>query len=78
MHETSSAISPIALIYLGMGLLMARILLEGTHTRKFTRLQWLQFLLDGARITLLWPLVLFLEKFERWLKHDIHPHDPKS
>ena len=68
MHEPSSTISPIALIYLGMGLLTTRILLEGSDTRKFTRLQWLQFLLDSTRITLLWPLVLFLEKFEHWLK----------
>ena len=68
MHEPLSTISPIALIYLGMGLLTARIMLEGSNPRKFTRLQWLQFLLDSTRITLLWPLVLFLEKFEHWLK----------
>lgn len=78
MHEASSAISPIALIYLGMGLVTARILLEGTRPRKFNRLQWMQFLLDGARITLLWPLVLFLEKLERWLKHDNSSPDSHS
>jgi len=68
MPETTSNISPPALIYLGMGLVLARILLDGTNTRKFTWLQWLQFLVDAARITLLWPLVLFLERFEAWLK----------
>ena len=67
MPETTSTISPPALIYLGMGLVLARILLDGTNTRKFTWLQWLQFLVNAARIVLLWPLVLFLEKFEAWL-----------
>ena len=68
MHETTSNISPPALIYLGMGLIIARILLDGTNTRGFTWLQWLQFLVDAARIVMLWPLVLFIEKFEAWLK----------
>ena len=70
MHETTSNISPPALIYLGMGLILARILLDGTNTRGFTWLQWLQFLVDAARIVMLWPLVLFIEKFEAWLKSD--------
>ena len=70
MHETSSTISAPALIYLGMGLVIARILLEHTKTRSFTWLQWLQFLVDAARIVMLWPLVLFMEKFEGWLKSD--------
>lgn len=68
MHETTSNISPPELIYLGMGLMIARILLDGTNTRGFTWLQWLQFLVNGARIVMLWPLVLFIEKFESWLK----------
>jgi hypothetical protein len=78
MHETTSNISPPALIYLGMGLILARILLDGKNTRGFTWLQWLQFLVDAARIVMLWPLVLFLEKFETWLKSDSTdevPHD---
>lgn len=70
MHETSLTISAPALIYLGMGLVIARILLENTKTRGFTWLQWLQFLVDAARIVMLWPLVLFMEKFESWLKSD--------
>lgn len=68
MHETTSNISPPALIYLGMGFTIARIQLEGVNTRGFTWLQWLQFLVDGARIVVLLPLVLFIEKFEAWLK----------
>lgn len=70
MHETTSTISAPALIYLGMGLMIARIQLEGTHTRGFSWLQWLQFLVDAARIVMLWPLVLFMEKFEAWLNSD--------
>jgi len=70
MHETTSNISPPALIYLGMGLILARILLDGTNTRGFSWLQWLQYLVDAARIVMLWPLVLFIEKFETWLKSD--------
>ena len=68
MHETTSNISAPALIYLGMGLMIARIQLEGVNTRGLTWLQWLQFLVDGARIVMLWPLVLFIEKFEAWLR----------
>jgi hypothetical protein len=54
-----------------MGLILARILLEGTNTRGFTWLQWLQFLVDAARIVMLWPLVLFIEKFVTWLKSGV-------
>ena len=71
MHETtSSTISAPALIYIGMGLMIARIQLGDTNTRGFTWLQWAQFLVDAARIVMLWPLVLFIEKFEGWLKSD--------
>jgi hypothetical protein len=60
--------TPPALIYLAMGLIIARISLDGTKTRGWKWLQWLQFLVDAARITLLWPLVLFIEKLSSWLK----------
>jgi hypothetical protein len=70
MHETSTNISPPVLIYLGMGLVLARIMLDGTQTRQFNWLGWLQFLVNAARIVVLWPLVLFMEKFEAWLKSD--------
>ncbi|MFZ6027509.1 MAG: hypothetical protein ACOYYS_07310 [Chloroflexota bacterium] len=74
MHETPTTglFSPPALLYLGMGLVTARILLEGTRTRGLKWLEWLQLLIKAASITLLWPLVLFLERFEAWLK-DIKP-----
>ena len=68
MHETTSNISPPALIYIAMGIVIARILLDKTNTRGFTSLQWAQFLVDAARIVMLWPLILFIEKFETWLK----------
>jgi hypothetical protein len=68
MHETPSNISPPVLIYLGMGLITARILLAKTNLRSQTRLEWLQFLVKAGSTVLLWPLVLFLEKFELWLK----------
>jgi hypothetical protein len=60
--------TPPALVYLGMGLLVARIILDGTRTRGFTWLQWLQFLFNAARLTLLWPLVLLIDKVMIWLK----------
>jgi hypothetical protein len=68
MHETTSNISAPVLVYLGMGLILARIMLDGTNTRGYTWLQWLQFLVDAARIVMLWPLVLFIEKFTAWLQ----------
>ncbi len=70
MPETTLNISAPALIYIAMGLLMARIILDRKSTRGFNWLQWLQYLVDAARIVLLWPLVLFIEKFEAWLKSD--------
>jgi hypothetical protein len=70
MHETASNSSAPALIYIGMGLMIARIQLGDTNTRGFNWLQWLQFLVDAGRIVMLWPLVLFIEKFEGWLKSD--------
>ena len=78
MPETTSNISAPALIYIAMGLVIARIMLDGTSVRGYKWLQWLQFLVDAARITLLWPLVLFIEKLEAWLKppsDDEVPHD---
>ncbi len=51
-----------------MGLIIARILLTGVNLRHLTILEWLQFLVKAGSTVLLWPLVLFLEKFETWLK----------
>lgn len=65
-------ITPPVLVYLGMGLVVARAMLDRTQTRGLTWLQWLQFLVDALRIVLLWPLVLFVEKIGTWLK-DIPP-----
>jgi hypothetical protein len=62
-----------AIVYLGMGFIVARIMLDGKKTRGFTWLEWLQFLVDAARIVLLWPLVLLVEKVETWLKTDTIP-----
>lgn len=59
------------LIYLGMGLVTARIMLDGTSTRGYHGLQWLQMIVNAASIVLLWPLVLFAEKISQWLQ----PHD---
>ena len=60
-------------IYLAMGAMTARILLDGTSTRGFSRMEWFQFIFDVIRIIFLWPLVLFVEKVVAWLK----PH-PKE
>lgn len=69
MHsETQSAISPAVLIYLGMGAMTAKIFLEGSAPRGKPAIDWLRYLVQAASITLLWPLFLFLEKFESWLK----------
>jgi hypothetical protein len=55
-------------IYLGMGTMVARILLDGTDTRGYAWLSWLQFIFNIVRIVVLWPLVLFVERVEAWLK----------
>jgi hypothetical protein len=68
MPETNAKVSAPVLIYIGMGLVIARILLAKTNLRSQTGLEWLQFLVKAGSIVLLWPLVLFLEKFETWLK----------
>ena len=67
-HGSVSHVSPVALIYIGMGLLTARILLEGISMRGKPWLEWTQFMVRAASIVLLWPLVLFIEKLEIWLK----------
>ncbi|MBN1427066.1 MAG: hypothetical protein JXB07_01695 [Anaerolineae bacterium] len=65
------------LIYLGMGTLVAMIMLEGTDTKGYRRLDWLKFMVNAARITLLWPLVLFVEKLKTWLSpfDEVPEHD---
>ena len=68
MSEPGATISPPVLVYIGMGLITARILLAETNLRGQNWLAWLQFLVKAGSIVLLWPLVLFLEKFETWLK----------
>lgn len=69
MHpDLTSQFSPAALIYIGMGAVIAKILVENPSQNKKTWLEWLQFLVKAGSIVLLWPLVLFIEKFELWLK----------
>jgi hypothetical protein len=53
-----------------MGAIIARIILDKTSTKGFSTLKWFQFIFDILRILILWPLVLFLEKFENWLKSE--------
>ncbi len=72
MHETTASsglFSPPVLVYLGMGIMSARILLEGQTPRVWGFLVWAQYLVRAGSIVLLWPLALFLEKFEAWAKH---------
>lgn len=57
-------------IYLAMGLVIARILLEGTQTRGYRPMDWFNLLFNIARIVALWPLVLFVERIEEWLKRE--------
>lgn len=69
MHtEVSAQFSPAVLIYLGMGAVTAKIIFEGSSMRGKKWLEWLQVLVKAGSIVLLWPLVLFLEKFDIWLK----------
>lgn len=56
------------LLYLSMGAIIARIYLEKTSTKGFKTFDWFQFIFEILRVVMLWPLVLFLEKFEKWLK----------
>lgn len=60
--------TPVTLIYLGLGLVIARIMLDDVDLHGYTWLQWLQLLVNAGRITVFWPLVLFIEKLEHWLK----------
>lgn len=55
-------------IYLCMGAIIARVMLEKTITTGFSSMQWAQFVFDILRIVVLWPLVLFLNTFIGWLK----------
>jgi hypothetical protein len=69
MQEPMAApVSPPLLIYLGMGIVMARILLGGTKLHGLSWMGWLQLLVKAGSIVLLWPLVLFIEKLREWLE----------
>jgi hypothetical protein len=57
-------------IYFAMGAVIARIMLDGTKTKGYRPLDWLQLVFNISRIVILWPLVLFVEKIEAWLKHE--------
>jgi hypothetical protein len=58
------------LIYFAMGVIIARILLDSTQTQGYRLMDWLNLVFNVSRITILWPLVLFMEKFEDWLKRE--------
>jgi hypothetical protein len=73
---------PAIVIYLAMGLVAAKILLDGSTPKPdgSKAFFWLELTLKTAWITLLWPLVLFTEKVEHWLKDDRPPKtsEPES
>lgn len=69
MHDQTAAAVPVAIvIYLTMGAVTARILLGKNCLRGANWLAWLQFAARAGSIVLLWPLVLFIEKFQYWLQ----------
>ena len=55
------------MIYLGMGVVIAHILLEKTNPRNFGWMAWADFLIKAGSIILLWPLILFIEKLHGWI-----------
>ena len=57
-------------IYLAMGALLARILLDNTQTHAYRPIDWFKLAFDILRITMLWPLVLFTEKATEWLHRE--------
>ncbi len=67
-EETATSISPPIIIYIAMGIVTARILLDKSNLRGQKWLGWLQFLVKAGSIILLWPLVLFLDKVQDWLR----------
>ncbi len=66
--EAAATISPPVLVYIGMGVVTARILLDRTKLRGLGWLDWLRFLVKAGSIVLLWPLVLFIENLQEWLR----------
>lgn len=58
------------LIYLAMGAVVARILLDGTLTQGYRTMEWFTLAFNIARIIFLWPLVLFIDRFEGYLKQE--------
>ncbi len=58
------------LVYFAMGLIVARIMLEGTRVQGYRVMDWMNLVFQIARISALWPLVLFIDKLGIWLKHE--------
>ncbi len=58
------------ILYLAMGAIIARILLENVFSKGFSEMQWSQVIFEVLRIVVLWPLVLFLRTFESWLREE--------
>lgn len=59
-----------AWIYFAMGTVIARIMLDGAQTQGYRLMDWFHLVFDISRIIVLWPLVLFVEKIEGWLKQE--------
>ena len=72
MHTLFTNISLPVLIYMGMGLVLSRILVDRSKLHGPRWLIWLQFLVDVLRIVLLWPLVLFVDKLVGWLDPSVN------
>ncbi len=68
MNETITTYAIPLVIYLVMGIVTARIQLEGVNFKAFNFLKWMQFIVDALRIIMLWPLVLFIDKSKGWLE----------
>jgi hypothetical protein len=67
MHTILANISLPAVIYIGMGFVLVRILIDRELLSSSGWLKWFQLLIDALRIILFWPLVLFTEKLVDWL-----------
>lgn len=69
MQDQTAAAVPVAVVlYLAMGAVVAHILLGKNRLRGVNWLTWLQFAARAGSIVFLWPLVLFIEKFQAWLQ----------
>ena len=70
MHISSfiNVLEPQYFVYIAIGIASAKMLMEKDQAKSAQFFGHIQFAVKASSIIILWPLVLFIDKFEDWIQ----------